>query len=98
RVSEDVEEMSPGDEFPARLQKLIDESHATIALIGKQWMPTREHSREFDPGDDWIVRELVYSHSSPIALPEEERFGLKRRLVLPLFADCDRGFDLVPII
>jgi len=39
RVSVDVSEMTPGDNFPDRLKSLIDESHATIALIGKHWMP-----------------------------------------------------------
>ena len=35
RVAVDVEEIQPGDTFPDRLRSLIDGSHATLALIGR---------------------------------------------------------------
>ncbi|KAM3115611.1 4a-hydroxytetrahydrobiopterin dehydratase [Phormidesmis sp. 146-33] len=93
RVSVDVEEMTPGDHFPDNLKRLIDESHATIALIGKQWMPKRATSAPDRVGDDWVARELEYSASAPISHHEFDRYGLTNRIVLPLFADCERGFD-----
>ena len=93
RVSVDVEEMTPGDNFPDRLKRLIDEAHATIALIGKQWMPERGTSPTDRVGDDWVACELEYSASAPLAHQEGDRFSLSRRIVLPLFADCERSFD-----
>jgi len=92
RVSVDVTELKPGDEFPDRLRRLIDEAHATIALIGKAWMPKRDERRPRD-GDDWVINELKYSKSSPLADAEDDRHGLSERVVLPLFVDCERSFD-----
>ena len=93
RVSVDVSEMTPGDNFPDRLKSLIDESHATIALIGKHWMPKNGEVPASRVGDDWIVRELEYSKSASLTHQENDRFGLTRRFVLPLFADCERNFN-----
>jgi pterin-4a-carbinolamine dehydratase len=93
RVSVDVQEMTLGDHFPNRLKGLIDEAHATIALIGKHWMPKRGTSSAGRVGDDWVTRELEYSESAPLCHPEGDRFGLTHRFVLPLFADCEPGFD-----
>ena len=92
RVSVDVEEMQPGDVFPDRIQKLIDGAHATIVLIGKQWMARHGEPPRSVTATDWIVEELVYSNSKPIALPEADQFGLSGRVVIPIFADCDRDF------
>src|SRR5262245_52824406 len=85
--------MAPGDHFPDRLKRLIDDAHATIALIGKHWMPQRGTSSTARTGDDWVAHELAYSASAPLTQAEADRYGLTRRAVLPLFADCDRGFD-----
>lgn len=93
RVFVDVEEIKPGDQFPARLRGLIDEAHATVALIGKQWMPKRGTNPTDRVGDDWVVHELEYSDNSPIAQAEDDRFGLSRRRIIPIFADCERRFD-----
>jgi len=93
RVAVDVEEMTPGDHFPDHLKRLIDETHATIALIGKQWMPKRGTTPTDRTGYDWVARELEYSESAPLAQPEGDRFGLTRRIILPIFADCEPGFD-----
>ena len=92
RVSVDVEEMRPGDAFPKRLRELIDAAHATIVLIGKQWMPRPGEEAATDAPTDWVVEELVYSHEAPLAMPEAERFGHSHRLLVPLFADCPRDF------
>lgn len=93
RVAVDVHEMAPGDNFPHRLKTLIDEAHATIALIGKNWMPKRGTAEVGRIGDDWVVRELEYSMSAPLILPEDNRFGRDSRFILPLFVDCEQSFD-----
>ena len=92
RVSVDVEEMKPGDEFPERLRSLIDSAHATIVLIGKNWMPRAKARHTAEADTDWVVKELEYSKSAPLTMPDPDRFGLARREIIPLFADCERGF------
>src|SRR5580704_15947481 len=79
RVSVDVEEMAPGDNFPDRLKDLINQAHATIALIGKHWMPKRDGTPARRVEDDWVERELEYSASAPLTQSENDRFGLTRR-------------------
>lgn len=93
RVAIDVEEIAPGDHFPDRIKRLVDEAHATIALIGKHWMPQRGASAAPSMDDDWVAHELTYSAAAPLSMPESDRHGLTRRIVIPLFADCDRRFD-----
>ncbi len=93
RVSVDVEEMTPDDHFPDRLKRLIDEAHATIALIGKQWMPKRGIRSTERIGDDWVAHELERSASAPFAQSMNDRYGLTQRVVFPLFADCERSFN-----
>ncbi len=92
RVSVDVEELQSGDEFPVRLRELIETAHATIALIGKHWMPRAGQAAPAARKEDWVVEELVRSNEAPITLPEAERFGLQRRVIVPVFADCPRDF------
>ena len=84
--------MKPGDEFPERLRSLIDSAHATIVLIGKNSMPRAKVRRTVEIATDWVVKELEYSKSAPLTMPEPDRFGLSSRLVVPLFADCERDF------
>jgi pterin-4a-carbinolamine dehydratase len=93
RVSVDVDEMKLGEVFPERIQRLIGHAHATIALIGKRWMPRRAENSGLRDEDDWVVRELQFSAKAPLEMPEADRFGLDKRHVLPLFADCDRNFQ-----
>lgn len=100
RVSVDVEEMRHGESFPDRIRRLIDHAHATIALIGRNWMPRRNAERSAAKRappprgkDDWVVSELVHSLGSPIAFAEQDRYGRQKRLILPIFVDCDRRFD-----
>ncbi len=97
RVSVDVQEMHPGDVFPERLRELINGAHATIALIGARWMPTRDEDRMDDA--DWVVEELVHSRNAPLGLAEADRWGLSERRIITLFADCEptfRNFTLDP--
>jgi pterin-4a-carbinolamine dehydratase len=91
RVLVDVEEIVPGDRFPNRIKSLIDGAHVTIALIGKNWMPRAGAAACAD--DDWIMRELEYSLSSPLLLDEASRYKLARREVIPIFVDCERRYD-----
>ena len=93
RVSVDVEELMPGDEFPERLKGLIDGAHATIALIGKEWMPRNNAQEESRGKDDWVVEELAYSRSAPLKFTDFDSFALNERVVIPLFADCKRDFN-----
>jgi pterin-4a-carbinolamine dehydratase len=91
RVVVDVEDMTPGDHFPDRLKRLVDDAHATIALIGKQWMPKHGIQPADSTGYDWVARELAYSQAAPLS--QEDRYGLSRRAIIPIFADCEGGFD-----
>lgn len=102
RVSVDVDELrhAQGDNFPQRLRQMVDNAHATIVLIGRHWMPRRDHSpnrhaaaSEVGETDDWVVEEIKHSVESPIAYDDNNRYGLERRMLLPLFVDCERRFD-----
>jgi pterin-4a-carbinolamine dehydratase len=92
RVSVDVEEMRPGQDFPERLSRLIDGAHATIALIGRNWLAAPSTGTGPATGEDWVVTELEYSRLAPLGMPLEDRFGLGARYILPLFADCEQSF------
>jgi pterin-4a-carbinolamine dehydratase len=92
RVSVDVDVMPPGENFPKRLKSLIEGAHATIALIGKAWMPKSGSLDTSVVVDDWVVTELEYSNSAPLGMAEGDRFGLSSRALIPLFADCERNF------
>jgi pterin-4a-carbinolamine dehydratase len=91
RVSVDVEEMAPGDHFPNRIRTLIDGAHATLALIGKGWMPKRGDEPRI--GDDWVRHELEYARSAPLAHVEAARYNLGQRAIIPIFVDCERRYD-----
>jgi hypothetical protein len=68
RVFVDVEDIRVGEQFPDRILQLIDQAHATIVLIGRNWMPRREppsavenvRSAEAEERD-WVTTELQYS-------------------------------------
>ncbi len=92
RVSVDVEEMQPGEVFPTRLRSLIDSAHATIVLIGQHWMPARTAKAASGPQTDWVAKEIEYSHAAPLGFAKADRFKLKARLLIPLFADCAVDF------
>jgi pterin-4a-carbinolamine dehydratase len=98
RVFVDVEELHHGDVFPDRITKLIDKAHVTIVLIGKNWMPrcgaAKTSAQPHAPEDhDWVATELRYSRTTPLQYNEENRYGLSKRVLLPIFVDCERRFD-----
>lgn len=104
RVSVDVEEMSPGMDFPSRIEQLIEGAHATIVLIGKKWMPRRNEGSVKSPAlakeslqtkesQDWVLSELKHSASAGLPPDGNSRYGLDKRAIIPIFADCDPGFD-----
>jgi pterin-4a-carbinolamine dehydratase len=88
RVLVDVQELAVGEQFPQRLEALIAGAHATIALIGKHWMPPRGSPLG---EDDWVVREIEYSSAPNLRYSGEDR--LEKREILPLFADVQATFD-----
>lgn len=92
RVSVDVEEMVVGDPFPDKLRSLIDSAHATIVLIGKNWMPQKGAAPGSSTNTDWVLNELEYSKAARLDPLMAANAGVASRVILPLFADCDRGF------
>jgi len=86
RVIVDVTEMRHGDRFPERIRNLIGSAHATIALIGKRWMPARGQAAA-GAHVDWVVKELETSNTAALAHAKADRYGLTERQVLPLFVD-----------
>jgi len=95
RVCVDVSELGPGEEFPERLIHLISEAHATIALIGNQWMPVgRDKHPPLEP--DWVLRELEFSRTAPIAHVGEDLYGLASREIFPIFVNCEQNFSQFP--
>jgi pterin-4a-carbinolamine dehydratase len=104
RVFVDVEDIRHGDVFPDRITHFIDSAHATIVLIGKNWMPRRDQAsaKSLFGGskapasateNDWVVTELVESAARPIAYNADDSYGLSKREILPLFVDTERRFD-----
>lgn len=93
RVVVDVDEMQAGEGFPERLQQLIRESHATIVLIGKRWIPRIDEGGPERVAPDWVTEEIKCSFSAGFVMQGADRYGLKRRVIIPIFVDCDRRFD-----
>lgn len=91
RVSVDVESIEVGQEFPGRLRDLISGAHATIVLIGRQWMPG-PGAADRATQEDWVVQELAHSISAPLAMPKIHAYGLEKREILPIFANCEKSF------
>lgn len=101
RVSVDVEEIRHGDSFPDRIKELIGKAHATIVLIGKNWMARSDQSTT--PSSmpdanalrhkDWVCEELQHSLANPIACDDANSYNLTKRVILPIFVDCEQRFD-----
>jgi pterin-4a-carbinolamine dehydratase len=91
RVYVDVAEMQIGEEFPQRLEGMINGSHAVIVLAGKNWM-ARADAPASGQADDWVVKELEYARSAPWTAPPAEVSDATERLFLPIFANCPGGF------
>jgi len=102
RVFVDVGEIRHGEQFPDRIRQLIDKAHATIVLIGKRWMPRRDAEKtgkevrqaaKKSAEEDWIVTELIQSMGNPLDYDKQNKYGRSKRVILPIFVDCDRGFS-----
>jgi pterin-4a-carbinolamine dehydratase len=93
RVSVDVEEVVVGDHFPDRLMRLIDESHAIIALIDKGWMPPSDGPSIGGKKRDWVADELTHCRKSPIPSRIPNLPGVGDREVIPIFVDCPKDFN-----
>ena len=97
RVFVDVDDVQLGDVFPDRIRRTIDRTHATIVLIGKNWMPRRDAPADRGAparSRDWVVEEIEYSRSAPMNEEGRVRYGMERRAILPIFIDMPRRFDL----
>lgn len=79
--------------FPDRLNQLIEGSHATIILIGNNWMPDPGKPSDIKIKRDWVVEEIKRSNNAKIELPKADRYELKKRLLIPLFVDCNKSFS-----
>jgi len=104
RVFVDVHDIRHGEPFPERIKQLIDKAHATIILIGKNWMPLRDGNKQAFPNvsrdrdcideEDWIVTEIQHSMTSDITYEtDSKRNKLNRREILPIFVDCEPNFN-----
>ena len=92
RVLVDVAEIKIGEQFPARLRGMIEDSHVVIALVGKHWMaPAGTPARE--EHEDWVANELEYARLAPWRAPPADLSDLTERLILPVFANCPGDFD-----
>ena len=90
RVLVDVEKIGHGEAFPDRIRNLIDKAHATIVLIGQNWMPGRGTPPDTD---DWVVTELQRSFKTRPAYDKRDLYGLTKRKILPIFVGCEPRFD-----
>jgi pterin-4a-carbinolamine dehydratase len=56
----DVNSIRPGEEWPARIRSRIEKASAVVALIGPQWLLSRDRygRRRLDFDDDWVRLEL----------------------------------------
>ena len=72
----DVEKIGHGEAFPDRIRNLIDKAHATIVLIGQNWMPGRGTPPDTD---DWVVTELQRSFRTRPAYDKRDLYGLTKR-------------------
>jgi pterin-4a-carbinolamine dehydratase len=102
RASVDVEDIRRGEQFPDRIRELINRAHVTIVLVGKNWMPRREQisgsvvqskMKVADREKDWVLEEIEYSMSAPLGYDKHNRYKLKKRIVLPIFVDCEVRFS-----
>lgn len=95
RAVVDVEDIKPGQQFPERIKELIGKAHATIALIGPLWMPSISDDPSVWPSEDadWVAAEITNSFTAEIALPEHERHGRDRRIIIPIFVGIPPDFS-----
>lgn len=60
RVFMDVDAITPGQQWPKRLEDAVDACRAMLVVIGPQWADARaaDGSRRLDNSEDWVRREL----------------------------------------
>jgi pterin-4a-carbinolamine dehydratase len=102
RVLVDVADIRQGDDFVDRLGQMVGKAHATIVLIGSEWMPLKSsdpsgESTVLDADqaaeDDWIVYEILESRDRLLEYNEGNLYGMNRkRQILPIFVNCAIGF------
>lgn len=93
RVLVDVETIEPGELFEDRLSMMIDQADATIALIGKNWMPRRDAADTKTRSKDYVVFELMESLNRPLKTEPRDLPGFPVREVIPLFINLDVSFS-----
>lgn len=97
RVFMDVDGLSPGEQWPERLERAAKSSRAMLVMIGPTWLDQRapDGSRRLDDPDDWVRRELETALSNPEAtvvpiLHDGARMPTRQELppTLAPLADC----------
>jgi pterin-4a-carbinolamine dehydratase len=92
RVMVDTEDVPWGVNFPDRLKRLIESSHAVIILISQGWMPENSGSPTHT---DWVLYELTHCCEAPLLSRSENKFIEGKRAFFPVFLNCTPGFDQV---
>lgn len=90
RVAVDVEDVPIGAHFPARLERLIDGSHAIIVLIGENWMPTDEAAAG---RRDWVLHELQYCETAQLLSRNDNKPVQGKREFFTVFLNREPGFS-----
>lgn len=88
RVYVDIEDITPSQEFPDRIAKMIAVSSAVIVLIGESWIPSG-----FTPSSkDWISKEIRAAFRPMLSTDENPvPIGAQRKIV-PFFVGIPADF------
>jgi pterin-4a-carbinolamine dehydratase len=84
----DLDTGSPGAQPPERVRQLIDQAHATIALIGRHVPALAGGDGSAGTQDELIVNEVAYARAAALTWAPDARFGLTERRIVALYADC----------
>jgi hypothetical protein len=59
-VFEDVDSIHPGEDYVSKLEQTLQRADVVLALIGRQWVTTRDVAgrRRLDDPEDWVRLEL----------------------------------------
>ena len=82
----------PGTQLAERVRHLIDQAHATIALIGRL-VPALAVGDDNAATHDDILSEVAYSRAAALTWAPDARFGLTERRIVALYADCPPELD-----
>jgi 4a-hydroxytetrahydrobiopterin dehydratase len=64
----DTESVNPGERWPDRLTKALDQSSAVVALIGPNWRFGEDGTDRFADPEDWVLLELTHALEHKVAL------------------------------